>query len=380
MTVNTAGVKPVFKEAGEASDEGSPISNFHINAALNSHDIWILDSGATDHITYSLGYFEEYHSTHDISVRLLNGQVVEGSPGTMGGFARQENGLYLINHPPSKRKRKSNGLFSEIQCNSVTVEMWHCRLRHYPINKIHLLNGIKSVSFHKQLDFVCDACHLARQKRSPFPIKGVRTDNGTEFMMDTFFREKGIFHQRSCVYTPQQNGVVERKHQNILSVARALRFQSGIPIQFWGHCVIHTSYLINRLPTEVLNGKTPYEMLTGKTAYYSQLRTLGCLCFGGTISHGRNKMQPRARKCIFLGFPANVKGYILYDIVDKGVFVSRDVKFYELIYPFKEQSADYNDNFHAVEGLNPSLPWFSLTLKQNLLFCNLLISQLMMES
>ena len=58
-------------------------------------------------------------------------------------------------------------------------------------------------------------------------IKCIRTDNGTEFFnnqMDDLFKDNGIIHQSSCVYTPQHNGVVERKHRFILDMARALRF------------------------------------------------------------------------------------------------------------------------------------------------------------
>lgn len=66
-------------------------------------------------------------------------------------------------------------------------------------------------------------------------IKQIRSDHGTGFFnaaFSSFLLDKGIFHQASCVGTPAQNGRVERRHRQLLSIARSLRFQLGLPIKF----------------------------------------------------------------------------------------------------------------------------------------------------
>ncbi|KAL5839769.1 hypothetical protein ACOSQ4_012377 [Xanthoceras sorbifolium] len=116
-------------------------------------------------------------------------------------------------------------------------------------------------------------------------VKAVRVDNGSEFLsMKNFFRLHGIEYQRTCVYTPQQNGFVERKHHHSLTVARALLFQSYLPLHFWGECVLTAVYLINRLPSPLLSNKTPFEMLYSRPPSLDHLKVFGCLCYA-TVVH-----------------------------------------------------------------------------------------------
>ncbi|XP_019257740.1 PREDICTED: uncharacterized protein LOC109235953 [Nicotiana attenuata] len=126
-------------------------------------------------------------------------------------------------------------------------------------------------------------------------------------------------------YTPQQNDTVVRKHRHILEVARALKFQSGVPIRFWGDCVKTAVYVINRLPTPVLEGRTPYELLYGKEPKVDYLRVFGYQCHATNLPRG-DKIAPRARKVVFIG----------------------DVVFQEGRFPFKNIGVEADDMFHQL--------------------------------
>ncbi|CAH9056118.1 unnamed protein product [Cuscuta europaea] len=173
-------------------------------------------------------------------------------------------------------------------------------------------------------------------------IKIIRTDNGTEFFFPDFYNSKGIVHQLSCVETPQQNGRVERKHQHILQIARSLLFQSCFPITFWSDCILTDVHIINRLPTSILHNKSPFEMLYNHAPDYNHLKVFGCLAFASTISSNRTKFDSRAHKCIFIGYSLGSKGYKLYDLTTHKTFIYRNVKFYEMIFPYKTQHTKNN--------------------------------------
>ncbi|CAL1397253.1 unnamed protein product [Linum trigynum] len=187
------------------------------------------------------------------------------------------------------------------------------------------------------------------------PVRRIRSDQGREFQMTDFFQQTGIFHEQSCVETPQQNIKVERKHQHILAIARALMFQSNLPTDFWGDCVKHAVYLINSVPTTVLNNLTPYEKLHNKPPDLTELRVFGCLCFASTITSHRTKFDPRARKGVFIGFTPGIKGYRIYYLTTHDIFTSRDVIFHEQHFPFQSSPSssitDHNSPF-----LNSSNP------------------------
>lgn len=168
-------------------------------------------------------------------------------------------------------------------------------------------------------------------------IKTVRSDNGSEFLNKTLaalFAAKGILHQTTCIYTPQQNGLVERKHRSLLNVARALRFHSSTPISFWGDCLLTAAYLLNRTPSPLLNGCTPYEILFKQPPDFNDLKVFGCLCYATVMPKPTDKFAPRSLKGVFVGYPFAKKGFKVLDLQTRQIVIARDVAFFETIFPF----------------------------------------------
>ena len=96
--------------------------------------------------------------------------------------------------------------------------------------------------------------------------------------------------------------------------------------------------MINRTPTQVIDGKTPYEVLHGSPSIYDQLRVFGCLCYAHTRPRDRDTFSPRSRKYLFVGYPFGKKAWRLYDLQSNEFFTSRDVAFLEDQFPGIENS------------------------------------------
>lgn len=130
---------------------------------------------------------------------------------------------------------------------------------------------------------------------------------------------------------------MERKHRHILNVARALLFQSKMPLKFWGEAVTTATHLINLTPTKILKGKSPYEVLFGKKPLYNSLRIFGSLCYVHRRDQNKDKFGERSRRCVFVGYPFGKKAWRVYDLDSNEFLVSRDISFDEKIFPYAEK-------------------------------------------
>ncbi|RVX10168.1 Retrovirus-related Pol polyprotein from transposon RE1 [Vitis vinifera] len=302
---------------------------------------WIIDSGATDHITSSSKLLHKDKNCSLPPVLLPSGEKANivtkwtlplnsvyylhdvlfvltfknlATRRTIG-LGKQRDGLYyLVALATEKSLTNHSSSTNQPACNLAisSTDLWHSRLGHVSPSRLSFI-AKNFLNFSVQSNNACPICPLAKQSRLPF--------------------DNGVIFQHSYVYTPQQNGVVERKHRHILQVTRALKFHAQVPTQFWGECALTAVHIINWLPSPVLSFKTPFELLYSKPPSYSYLHVFGCLAYATNV-HTSHKFDYRAMSSIFIGYPVGQKAYKLFDLSTKKVFTSRDVKFHEDIFPY----------------------------------------------
>ena len=162
-------------------------------------------------------------------------------------------------------------------------------------------------------------------------------------ILSPYFQSQGILHDSSCVNTSQQNGVAERKNGHLLNTTWVLLFQGNVPKSYWGEAVLTATYMINRIPSWVLDNKSPVEILK---SFYPHFRTsngltprvFGCTAFVHVHSQHRDKLDPRAIKCVFLGYSSTQKGYKCYNPSAIKFCTSADVTFIENKHFFPKSS------------------------------------------
>ena len=130
-------------------------------------------------------------------------------------------------------------------------------------------------------------------------------------------------------HMPHQNGVAEQKNWMIIEMAQSMLKGGILPNSFWAEAVNTTVYILNRCSTKAVQGKTPIEAYSGNKPSVAHLRVFGCECFMHIPKEDRRKLDSKSRKCIFVGYDKEAKGYRLYDQEAKEILLSCDVVFQE---------------------------------------------------
>ncbi|GJY20048.1 retrovirus-related pol polyprotein from transposon TNT 1-94 [Tanacetum coccineum] len=262
--------------------------------------------------------------------------------------------------------------------NLDSTNLWHCRLAHISKKRIEklqqeeLLKSTDDESFDQ-----CVSCLSGKMTRKSFPhrperatdllgiillirygyvyllkhthevfetfkvfknevenqlgkkIKALRSDRGGEYISQEFkdyLKACGIVQQLTPPYTPQHNGVSERRNHTLLDMVRSMMNLTTLPLSFWDYALESATRILNMVPTKKVD-KTPYELWYGKVPNLSYLKVWGCEAL--VKRDTPDKLQQRSVKCIFIGYPKETMGYYFYFPPENKIVVARYAEFFE---------------------------------------------------
>ncbi|GJT33879.1 retrovirus-related pol polyprotein from transposon RE1 [Tanacetum coccineum] len=277
VTINTS----------ESNASNAPVANVTMSGSPSASPTWLFDSGASNHVT------GDRSTLQNVSDYGGPDEIILG------------NGL------------SSN--LSDMHCPSCSI------------NKSHKLPfGSNSFVVTKPLQLF----KLLVEKFFQTPLVSIFTDNGGEYLgLLPFLKTHGISHYTTPPHTPEQNGVAERRHRHIVETGLALMHRAKLPLSFWSHAFQTVVYLINRLPTPILNNHTLYQHLFGQPPNYTKLKPFGCLCYPWLRPYTTAKLQPRSTHCLFLRYSTSKSAYKCYDPTTHRLYHSRHVQFVENLFP-----------------------------------------------
>jgi transposase InsO family protein len=145
-----------------------------------------------------------------------------------------------------------------------------------------------------------------------------RTDCGREFTTHAFgvyYAEKGIQRHLTTPYSPQQNGVVERRNQTVMGAARSMMKAMSMLGWFWGQAVNTVVFILNRAPTQIVDGKTPYEVWFGSKPPVHFFCTFRCVAHVKVVGMHLAKLDDRSVPAVFISYKPGSKAYRFFNPV-----------------------------------------------------------------
>ncbi|XP_055632911.1 uncharacterized protein LOC129773335 [Toxorhynchites rutilus septentrionalis] len=398
------------KQNANAAQDGCSGNMFALTVGCSAND-WIIDSGASSHMTSNKDFFDGLKPAEG-KVQLADGRVVAVAAAGNGvikctddsGNINQIRLVHVLYVPKlsaslmsvhTMTTRKAKIQFDEYTCkitvggkiiatatkhrglyllNKVEQEItskatvshtrecqhtWHRRFGHRDPDALEVLMKKNLVTGMKIADCGvlegCECCLKGKQARTPFPktsekktnapldlvlsdVYGplevssrIRSDRGGEYSSEAllaFYREKGIHPEFTAGYSPQQNGVAERRNRYIIEMCRCMLIDARMPARLWAEAAATTVYLQNYLPSRAVNS-TPYEHWWGRKPDVSHLRVFGCKAFVHVPKEKRRKLDDKGNEMTFVGYSSNHKAYRFIDITTNKLVISRDVRFVE---------------------------------------------------
>nr|GEZ77322.1 hypothetical protein [Tanacetum cinerariifolium] len=261
------------------------------------------------------------------------------------------NSMYSI----SKKKAKSS---------LDSFYLWHCRLAHIDKKRITKLqkDGILKSTDNEPYDKF-ESCISITMTKKHFshktekvndviglihtdvcgPLRHVSKKSASYFITftDDYSRYGYVYllkhkhEQLTHPYTPQHNGVYERRNRTLLNMVRSMMSLTTLPLSFWDYALETAARILNMVPTKKVD-KTPYELWHGKVFNLSYLKVWGCEAH--VKRHTADKLEQRSFKCIFVGYPKETMGYYFYYPPENKVVVERYAYFLKREFILQKES------------------------------------------
>ncbi|KAF8690661.1 hypothetical protein HU200_041034 [Digitaria exilis] len=240
---------------------------------------------------------------------------------------------------PSQAKWRAKGLLDLVRgdlCGPITPAT--------PGGKKHFLLLVDDFSRYMWVALLVAKSDAFAVVESGRRLRVLRTDNGggfTSVTFETYCAERGIKRQHTAPYTPQQNGVVERRNQTVVTMARGLLKGRNMPATFWGEVVATAVYLLNHALTKAVDAMTLFEAWYGYKPDVRHLRTFGCVAYIRTTKPHLKKFDDRGTAAVFIGYELGSKAWRFYDPATRRAVVSRDIVFNEpTAWAWKDETVD----------------------------------------
>lgn len=160
-------------------------------------------------------------------------------------------------------------------------------------------------------------------------VKMFRTDRGTEYLSEEvqkYLRLEGIRFQCTAAYSPEQNGISERKNRTLVEACRTMLTESGMSREYWDEAIMNANYTLNRVVSKD-SSKTPFEKFFDKKPDLSIMREFGVSAYVMIPQQKRKKLDRKAEKMAFVGYDGWSKAYRFANVSQRKIVVSRDAVF-----------------------------------------------------
>lgn len=257
---------------------------------------------------------------------------------------------------PSRSTRKADDSKAILHIDTVDAGIVSLGGSRYFVLATEEYSGYRLIEFVAKKSEVPDCVKLMINSTvmdSCRPVICIHTDNGTEYLnknLTDWLKERGIIHELSSAYNPEQNGLAERSNRPVIEGARTMLLSAKLPAKLWAEACKTSVYVLNRLPGIRNKTVTKYEL------FHREAPDLGNLHEFGTVAirlipkkFRKTKFDPVSTELRFVGYTNRYNTFRLYDEKNGRIIIDCNVRFMEKMPVIQEEETEQVELFQLDE-------------------------------